>query len=183
MLVNQKQFENPETGKFLGTIVDVVDVGKVKDKFGAEKIKVDIFWVLNANDSEGKPFRVMWRVNAVMADRPKKSNLYMIAEGVLGTAPPAVFDTEGLIGRSNELVIVKETNGGKTYANIKAIMPLPAGAVPPPIPQGFVRAKDRQANTYQSAAPAVAVAQPAAQPVANSNPAPGPAQPKVDAAF
>lgn len=158
---NQKVFENPDTGVFNGTIVDIVDLGPQQDKYGKTKVRLRVVWVLDKNDSEGRPFRAVRHVNAVITDKPKKSNLYEVVEGVLGTAPPVLFDTEALIGRSNELWIARETDPvtKKVYANIKMINPLKPGVVPPPIPQGFVRDKDKRVNTIaQAAAPAVVTA-------------------------
>ncbi|MDA4129153.1 MAG: hypothetical protein OK457_00125 [Thaumarchaeota archaeon] len=161
----RKDFEKPDTGEFNGTIVDIVDLGKVKSQYG-EKVQLRVVWVLGtpdgsgkyAMDTEGNPFRVMRQVNASIDE---KSKLYEIAKGVLGTAPPIPFDPEILLGRSNKLFIEKgsDSKTGKVYANVKFITFLPAGHVPPPIPQGFVRSKDRPAKTFiTSAAPAVAPA-------------------------
>ena len=52
------------------------------------------------------------------------------------------FDTEQLIGRPVEIVVVHELVNGKTYANIKLIMPDKSDA--PLKPSGrFVRIKER----------------------------------------
>ena len=55
--------------------------------------------------------------------------------------------SNNLIGRNNQLFIVKETtqgpNGEKVYANVKGILPYPAGLAPLAIPAGFTRHKDR----------------------------------------
>src|ERR1700677_2525027 len=103
---NSKNFENPSTGTFLGTIIDVVDLGKIQTQWG-EKVKIRIVWVLDKNDSEGNPFRVMRQVSASMNE---KAALYELVKGVLGTAPPVPFDDQTLLGRSNQLVIVKESD-------------------------------------------------------------------------
>jgi hypothetical protein len=164
----QKNFENPNSGVFLATVADVVDLGPQTTQYGT-KVKVRIVWILNANDSEGKPFRVMRQCTASVNE---KSALYELAKGVLGTAPPVPFDTEVLIGRSNQLVIVKETDAktGKEFANVKAVLPLPAGSVAPRVPADFVRSKDRPARTFpQSGAPTVQQTQaPAANTVATT---------------
>ena len=162
-----KPFEVPDSGIFLGTIIDVVELGQVSTQFGP-KTKVRLVWVLGtqdgkgyALDSEGNPFRVIRSVNATMSVNPKtnkKSNLYEIAESVFGTAPPVPFESESLIGRSNQLVVVKE---GK-FANIKGILPLPAGVKGPAVPQGFIRSKDKPKGV-SNGAPAVATAQAPAQ--------------------
>jgi len=185
---SSKNFENPETGRFNGTIIDIVDLGIKKNRFGEEKVRMRIIWVLDKNDSQGAPFRVMREVNATIADKPKKSNLYEIVEQVTGRAPSVPFDSEVLIGRSNELTIVREADAatGKVYANIKVIMPLPAGVVPPQAPAGFVRAEVKKAmQAAQAGAPRVAAANttgstPTAQPTVQGQ-AVAPAQPAVAA--
>ena len=148
---NKKQYEKPESGAYNAVLVDTVDLGIIATKFG-NKAKVRIVWVLGkldgsgyAVDSEGNPFRVMSELNATTNE---KSDLFKLIRGVLGAAPPAgPYDIEQLIGRNNQLFIVKETtqtpNGEKTYANVKGILPYPAGLAPLPIPPNFVRHKDR----------------------------------------
>lgn len=150
MLINKANNSKSETGEFAGTIVDVVELPNVKTQY-AVKTQIQIVWVLGtpdgsgkyAMDSEGNPFRVMRQVNATIDE---KSKLYELVKGVLGTAPPVPFDSEILIGRANKLFIEKgpDSKTGKVYANVKFITFLPQGHVPPPIPQGFVRAKDKQ---------------------------------------
>lgn len=186
----RKEYEKPDSGEFNGTIIDIVDLGKKQTQFGP-KLKLRIVWVLGladgsgnyALDSEGNPFGV---VREVTQSVDEKSRLYDIAKSVLGTTPPVPFDTEILIGRSNRLFVEKgpDPKTGKMFSNVKFITALSAGHKGPAIPQGFVRAKDRPANTYKTAAPATAQAQPAPQPVqapaqTQTNPAPA----KVDAAF
>lgn len=188
---NQKIFEKPDTGQFAGTIIDIVDLGKVRTKFG-EKVKVRIVWVLDKNDSEGQPYRVMRQLTASVHE---KSQLTEVVKGITGQAPVAPFDPDTLIGRSNMLWITKEKDAtsGKDFANVKAILPLPAGMAAPPIPQGFVRSKDRPVTVYaQSGAPAVAAgaanttasaptAQPTVQGTAPANPGTSPAPAQVQA--
>lgn len=151
-----KEFEKPESGIFLGTIIDVVDLGLVpnKDPKLAAQVRVRILWVLDKNDSEGNPFRVMEQPTAKISSAGvRPSRLYEICVGVLGTAPPVPFDTEALIGKSNQLFITKEGQ----YSNIKGFLPLPAGAVAPKAPANFVRAKDRSKPGTTQAEPAQTV--------------------------
>jgi len=139
-----------ETAVFNGTVMDVVDLPNVKTKYDV-KPQIRVVWVLGtpdgsgkyALDSEGNPFRVMRQVNASIDE---KSKLYELAKWVLRTRPPVPFDSEILMGRSNMLFIEKgpDSKTGKIYANVKFITFLPRGHVPPPIPRGFVRAKERQ---------------------------------------
>lgn len=171
MIVEKPQYENPISGAYIGTIADVNELYNVPGKFGPRN-KVRIIWILNAVDSKGKPFRVMEQVNATINE---KGRLFEIAKGVLGASPPVRFDTESLMGRSNQLFIVVETGtDGKQYAHVKGILPVPPGAALPVIPADFVRAKDKTAQgtaaqVGNQATPAVAA--PSAGP---SVPAPAP---------
>jgi hypothetical protein len=139
-----RKFEKPDAGMFLGTIIDVIDLGLVPSKnpkFPDPKVRIRIVWVLDKNDSEGKPYVIMEQPTAKASDGgggTKKSRLYEIYEGVFGTAPPIPFESENFIGRSNLLFLAREGE----YVNIKGFMPVPAGQVLPVAPAGFVRDKD-----------------------------------------
>src|SRR5579859_3395061 len=56
------------------------------------------------------------------------------------------LDTEELVGRAAEIVVVHEHVDGETYANIKLIMPDRSGDALKPSGR-FVRAKDRQGTS------------------------------------
>jgi hypothetical protein len=142
---NSGNFENPKSGAYVGIVADVAELLNVPTRFGP-KNKVRIIWILDQKDSTGKPYRVMEQVNASINE---KARLYEIAKGVLGTPPNAKsFDTESLMGRSNQLFIVVERGeDGKDYAHVKGILPLPQGAAVPVVPAEFVRSKDKKPFT------------------------------------
>lgn len=154
-------FERPDAGLFIGTIIDVVDLGLVQSKnpaFPDAKVRVRIIWVLDKFDSKGKPYTITEQPPASISVGKKKSRLYEIIEGVTGAAPGSRYDTEALIGRSNQLGIVKDGE----YSNIKWFAPVPAGAVPPQAPAGFERASVKAAKAAVAAgAPPAQAAQPA----------------------
>ena len=165
---NKKNYEKPGSGAFVGVIADVVDLGIIATTFG-NKSKVRIVWVLGkidgsgyAVDSEGNPFRVMSELTASIHE---KSDLFKLIRGVLGTPPPAgPYDVEQLLGRSNQLFIVREKSkdGQREFANVKGILPLPAGVPSLAIPANFVRRGAR--NTAAGAAAPVAAPAVAAAP-------------------
>jgi hypothetical protein len=158
MIVNaRKEYEKPESGQYVGVVADVVDLGLVQGKFGLQP-KLRIVWLLwggngqgglvPAIDSEGRQHQVMRQMRSDKMD-PKsnaKVHLYETAQSILNGATPTVpFETETLIGRANTLFVQKEPGAdGSVFANVKAIIPLPAGIVPPTIPATFVRQKDKQ---------------------------------------
>ena len=77
-----------------------------------------------------------------------KSKLFETVSDVLNGEQPAVpFESENLIGRANLLFVkIEKAQNGKEYANVKAILPLPANTPVPAVPQDFVRNKDKQKN-------------------------------------
>lgn len=178
---NSKDFELPPSRQYYGRIIDVVEFKKDTVWQGTVKRDVPhvtIVWVLNAVDSEGRPFRAQVTCPQSMDER---STLYKTVSGILGTAPPVPFDTETLIGVANLLYIQQEKSkdGTKTYANIKTIMPVmkeQMAYVPKGAPEGFVRdvnhpAAEQKRNRVQSNGHApVAAAQP--QPASQAAPAP-----------
>ena len=145
---SSKQFELPPSQQYFGRIIDVVEFKK--DKVWQGQIKKDvphvtIVWVLNAVDSEGRPFRAQITCPQSMDDR---STLYKTVSAILGTAPPVPFDTDSLIGIGNLLYIQQEpakNNPSKIFANIKTTMPvMPAQAnLVPPVPADFIRDVNR----------------------------------------
>ena len=59
--VPETNFEQPNAGIFLATVIDVEDLGEVASKnpaFPQSKHRVKIVWVLNANDSKGRPYTI-----------------------------------------------------------------------------------------------------------------------------
>lgn len=139
-----KKFERPDAGAFVGTVIDVIDLGLVPSKnpkFPDPKNRTRIVWVLDRNDSEGKPYVIIEQPPTRMNDGStgfKKSRLYEIWEGILQAAPAVPYETENLIGKSNLLYLAREGE----FVKILGFMPVPAGKTPPVAPAGFVRDKD-----------------------------------------
>lgn len=192
-ITNQKPFEQPNAGMFLGTIIDVIDLPNVQTAFGP-KNKVRLVWVLGqvnnqpALDSEGKPYRIIDQFNASISPKAK---LYERIQQVLNAPPPLITTSEQLsellINRSGQLYLVNTpnpTNPQKPYINIAGVMPLAPGQVAPQAPAGFVRAKDKaqqaaqqaQRPAYAAPAPAYAPAPAPAYSGAYQPPQPPPAQ-------
>lgn len=160
---SQKEFELPDSGTFVGVVVDVVDLGvKVHPVYGSKQ-KLRVVWLLDKKDSEGNPFRVMQQCNAVVTDKPKESTLYTIAKKVIGTTPTTPFDTDTLIGKSNKLFIEREQDQKtqRWYANVKAILPLD-GSPALAVPANFVRDQDKNKQAQPGSAPNTAQAPAAA---------------------
>ena len=144
---DQKEFEHPEDGQYLGVIADVIDLGEVETGFGV-KPRVRIVYLLDANDSEGNPFRV---VSTYTASLHEKANLRKALKSILGADVSGQFDLEELLGINNQLVVTTTQKDDKIYTNIVAILKAPKGSPRMAIPDDFVRYQDKQ---KKQAAPA-----------------------------
>lgn len=151
-LGQNKVFERPQGGSYLGTIIDVVDMPQQVTKFGP-KDKVRVLWVLTYTnnqpyfDKEGKPMTIAGFYNATVSDN---SNLTKAIRQIINGLPPVLNSTEEvanlLLGRSNELFLTQEPdvrNPGQFVTFVAGIAPLKPGQTPPPVPQGFQRFKDK----------------------------------------
>ncbi len=187
---DQKEFEHPEDGQYIGVIADVIDLGEVETGFGV-KPRVRIVYLLDANDSEGNPFRV---VSTYTASLHEKANLRKALKSILGADVSGQFDLEELLGINNQLVVTTTEKDDKVYTNIVAILKAPKGSPRLAIPDDFVRYQDKQkkqAAPTKKAAPQLAkkptvkppvVEEPVEQEVEQEQaPAPTPAPVKIAA--
>ena len=151
---DQKEFEHPEDGQYIGVIADVIDLGEVETGWGV-KPRVRIVYLLDANDSEGNPFRV---VSTYTARLHEKANLRKALKQILGADVSGQFDLEELLGINNQLVVTTTQKDDKIYTNIVAILKAPKGSPRMAIPDDFVRFQDKQkkAAPAKKAAPQLA---------------------------
>src|SRR4051812_8473744 len=142
---NNSNFEPcPEfSGK--GVCVDVTPLRKQQSQFG-ERDLFKIVFEVDMEKEEGGQFCV-WSKNFTPSLN-EKANLRKFVRGWLGRdltkAELDDFDTESLIGKPAQLVVIHEHKDNETYANIAACTPDKSGA--PLRPCGkYVRMKDRPA--------------------------------------
>ena len=150
---NNSHFEAcPEfTGK--GVIVDVTPLRKQQSQFGERDVFKVVLEVDMARD-DGTPYCV-WSKNFTPTLN-EKSNLRKFVRGLFGRdltkAELEDFDTESLIGKPAQLVVVQEHKDGETYANIMACTPDKSGA-PLKASGKYVRVKDRPPKDGPGARP------------------------------
>src|SRR5215467_10799413 len=143
---NNNDFEPcPEfTGK--GVCVDVTPLRKQQSQYGERNVFKVVFEV-DAEKEDGGRFGV-WS-NNFTPTLNEKASLRKFLRGWFGRdlskAELEDFDTETLIGKPAQLVIVHEHKDGKVYANIAACTPDKSGDALKPSGK-FVRAKDRDTS-------------------------------------
>lgn len=146
------------TGK--AVCVDVTPLKKQQSQYGERDVFKIVFEVDAAREDGGR-FAV-WSRNFTPTLN-EKANLRKFLRGWFGRdlmeSELADFDTESLLGKPAQVVVVHEHKDGQVYANIAACTPDKSGE--PLKPSGkFVRAKDRKpgdaseksAGGYQRAA-------------------------------
>lgn len=138
------------TGK--AVIVDVTPLRKQQSQFGERDVFKVVFEVDMERD-DGTPFCV-WSKNFTPTLN-EKSNFRKFLRGLYGRdlskQEMEDFDTESLLGKGAQLVVVHEFKDGETYANIAACTPDKSG--PPLQASGkYVRVKDRQTGSAASGA-------------------------------
>ena len=136
---DQKDWERPEDGTYVGVIADVIDLGEVQTGFGV-KPKVQIMWLLDAFDSDGHQHRVS---SFYTASLHEKANLRKALKSILGADVSGQFDLEELLGINNQLVLQTTESGEKTYTNVIAILKAPKGPRME-IPEDFVRKSEKE---------------------------------------
>lgn len=181
-LGQNKVFERPQGGSYLGTIIDVVEMPQQPTKFGP-KDKIRVLWVLSHIngapylDSEGHPFTVAGFYNATVSDN---SNLTKALRQILMAQPPLLQNTSDLerllIGRSNQLFLTQEPDQnkpGQFLTFVAGIAPLPPGVTPPQAPAGFVRSVNKpKTQAGPNGRPVQTYATPQAAQAAAAAPAP-----------
>lgn len=150
-------------GNFASVCVDVDDLGMIEVTWQNQKKtqhKVDIWWYCGLQDAENdRPLLVRRRFTLSLSE---KGNLRPFLENWRGKKFTAEelkgFDLEKLLNVPAFLQVGHNDSGGKTYANVDAIMTLPAAMLPAPtLPAGFVRPsvarREREAKEAASASP------------------------------
>lgn len=122
---------------YLAVCHAVIDLGLQPDKtYGGHKHKIMIGWELPeltyTYEGKTKP-KTMW--NRYTLSLSAKSVLYGILTSWRGRkfteAELKGFDISALLGAPCQLQVVHTSSGGKNYANVQNVMPLPKGTAKP----------------------------------------------------
>lgn len=122
-----KTFELPKEGTVQAVLAEVRDLGMLDQVYNgkAKKVHKILFrWQLAEIDEEKQPKRIYERFTLSLHE---KAGLRKRIKEMTGKEPPPSLDVEKLVGFNNMLVVIHNEKDGKTYANIAAVLKLPAG--------------------------------------------------------
>jgi len=127
-------FETVPEGVYQAVCYQVIDMGIKENKaYNSHQRKLRVAWELQgSNMSDGRPHSVSSLYTASLSS---KANLRRDLEAWRGRAftdqELEGFSPKGLLGKGCQINVIHNESGGKTYANIGSIMPLPKGTEVP----------------------------------------------------
>lgn len=140
------QYDPAPAGVHVAVCVDVIDLGLLEVTYSGKtkkQHKVRLAWQIGEDREDGKPFLVQKQYTLSLSEKATmRADLESWRGRPFTPAEEGGFDVETIIGAPCMLNIVHETKEGKTYANIKAVMPLMKGASKI-VPRDYVRVCDR----------------------------------------
>ena len=135
---------HPE-GTFAAVCVDALDLGWKVGPFG-EKYRVGLVFYCGEDGTtdEGDKYPLT-AASFFNASFNELSTLRKFVESWQGGGFKLPNnDIEKLIGAPAMISVQHREHNGKTYANIKSVMPVPKGMTAPNAPEGFIRMCDRE---------------------------------------
>ena len=130
-----KDFQIPAAGAVVGRCYMVADLGTQDTSFQGKPKKTHkilISWELSELMEDGRPFSVSSRYTLSLFDQAILRQHLESWRGKSFTDEELNgFDVKNVLGKYCMLSIVHNEDGGKTYANVKGIMPVPKGVDKP----------------------------------------------------
>lgn len=147
----ESKFSPAPEGLFQGVCADVVDLGTEVNKFnGGLQDKIRIVWQLEeVNKETGKPYEISQKYTNSLHEKATLRHHLEAWRGKKFTQDELMgFDLEKLIGANCQIQVVHNVkDGGKTYANVQAVVPAAKNAMKIRVTDGYVRSKDRKPTT------------------------------------
>jgi hypothetical protein len=141
---NSKAFTPAPEGIHQAVCCDVIDHGICETKFGT-KPRVELRWVINEVNDDGRLYMVVKRYTASLNEKATlRQDIETWRGKKFAKGDLRNFDLEQLIGDNCQVQIVHSTSDdGRTWANVKAIVPISKGMSRLEIPDDFTRKTDR----------------------------------------
>ncbi|MEG1997210.1 MAG: hypothetical protein RR051_02080 [Clostridiales bacterium] len=148
-------FEPIPEGSHIAICVGLYDIGTQRDeKYDKVSKKVIVTWELpdvtvQGGDHEGEPRLISKTYTASLSDRAAlRADLESWRGRSFTEEELEEFDLANILSKPCMLQIIHSQNGGKTYANIKTIVPVYKG-IPVPKPVNPLRAFDMDSNSWR----------------------------------
>lgn len=127
-----QDFELTPAGTHAAICYRLIDLGTQKQVFGSDTKnihKILISWELpDELMTDGRPFTIHSRYTLSLHEKAKlRADLESWRGRAFTEAELEGFDLENLLGKGCLVNVVHTENNGKTYANIRALTPLPKG--------------------------------------------------------
>ena len=151
---SKKEYTAAPEGLHSAVCVDVVDLGEMETQWGA-KHKIEIRWVLEVLDEDGrpqndpktgKPFMVTQRYTASLAEKSKLRPMLEAWRGrKFSKEELEGFDVEKLVGVNCQLQVVHNiVSDGGVYSNVQAVVPAARGGIKLRVPTDYIRVAERE---------------------------------------
>ena len=139
------EFKIPPAGNHIARCYRIIDKGSHKNKFNNTLRKVLITWELHGEDDEGlplhtdegKPLVVSAEYTLSLSDKAiLRGHLEAWRNRPFTLDELAGFDLKNILGQFCMVSVAHEVSGAKTYANVKAISPVPTVIKKAGLPEG-----------------------------------------------
>ncbi|MEL6703055.1 MAG: hypothetical protein AAFP15_02100 [Bacteroidota bacterium] len=136
---------NAPEGTYPVVCVDVIERGYEETMYGTKERGQFVFETPHAHPDFGDPLTVQFMFNVSFGKNAKLRGFMEDWRGrpYSGEEAKAGVDPELCIGRTALVSVVHEEKGENVYANIKTVMPLPAGMEALKPSGSYTRVKDR----------------------------------------
>jgi hypothetical protein len=141
---SEGNFAPHDEGNFVGVLVDITPLVKRETQFGTKE-EFRLVFETNAPAREDGSAQLIWSRGFTPSLNEKAAFRKFLRQWFgrdLTVEEESDLDTELLLGKCGNLVIVHEVNGDKTYANIAACTPHRGDTLSPT--GKFVRKKDKE---------------------------------------
>lgn len=147
---SSKAFVPAPEGLHQAVCCDVIDLGVVETQFGS-KHRIQICWLINELNDDGRLFMVSKRYTSSLNEKASlRQDLEAWRGKKFSKEELRGFDVEALIGVNCQVQVVHgQSPDGRTWANVKSVVPLSKGMQKMVVPDDFVRKAERQINDVQ----------------------------------
>jgi len=132
MKLRRTSFELAPAGTHPARVTAIVDLGLQEFTWQGTTRRRHLmgitFELANKRTKDGQPFAIFERVTMSLHEASKLTG---IVEACLGNPGPSEVDPADLLGRAVLVSVAHRESGGRTYANVSHVSPIPDGMAVP----------------------------------------------------